>query len=690
MSSTAQILPVVNLAVPAADSPQSNSQGTRSESLATAGLSFQNILAWYTPGGEPSLPFGNETSRVCPQSKFVSETGDLATDTKSSSLPKVQPQASPAGVADPTSPQNILSLVSILSQALITSTKSEPLPDKQSGIVGEAGFPANIGEDPEASSSKMTGHEESASTGKSPTKFGGSTIGLSCLQQYGSAAAYFNSPSLLSGKTSTQLPGSNSGITRDSSVEATGGSGNGSTGSSIATAQNNPATTKPKSMIGSQLHPHVNGVIDLPDASVFTGSHSDGSIEGAANFPGAIGASSEMSNLPGSDESTAKWGRLTISDNSSASSAVLQEQLSPQIIKETSGIHISPVSSEFVPGSGRQNVQSRSHPGVLKNASVIPAGTVPMKTGVRGSDYQDLMSAETGNPSGSGVTAALQTHPMTAPDPSGTIVMGSKAAPQHTGHVNGTQATIGYFNGKLDSNPMATPTAASLSVQTNSNSAGPITVHAASSSGRVSGLGASVGDASTFDSANRQTGRDANSGDNPAKFSQRTEIPAVSAFQPLPKNAVSFGHTLSSVSHSTYDTQLAANTPLIGQSILREVRLLNQDGKAVVNMKLAPESLGSVVVQVASEGGKISAQFNVRTPDARAYLEASVPEIKQFLQTNGITVAHVAVSLSGGDSRSGHPQYRETRQQQKFSSFVPTETDESFRSFGYNTMEMKV
>ena len=96
------------------------------------------------------------------------------------------------------------------------------------------------------------------------------------------------------------------------------------------------------------------------------------------------------------------------------------------------------------------------------------------------------------------------------------------------------------------------------------------------------------------------------------------------------------------------------------------------------------------LLQVASDGDKISAQFSVKTPDARAYLESSVPEIRQSLQTNGISVSHLTVSLSGNDAHSSHPQYKWAKQQQKFSVNVPKESDENMRNFGYNTMEMKI
>lgn len=155
-----------------------------------------------------------------------------------------------------------------------------------------------------------------------------------------------------------------------------------------------------------------------------------------------------------------------------------------------------------------------------------------------------------------------------------------------------------------------------------------------------------------------------------------------------------FTQSLSSASQSLSRTAETPNLQQLAQGIVKQVTLMTLEGKKIVNVKLQPESLGSLTLQVVSDGGKISAQFSVRTADARAYLEASAPQMKQMLESNGVSLAHLSVNLSGGEFQSGNPRqgYKPGRRQVKYlndttDTVAPAETS---RSFGYNTMEMQV
>lgn len=163
------------------------------------------------------------------------------------------------------------------------------------------------------------------------------------------------------------------------------------------------------------------------------------------------------------------------------------------------------------------------------------------------------------------------------------------------------------------------------------------------------------------------------------------------------KVSTTFQQTLSAVSQNQPATFTKPDVPQLAQNIMKEVNLMSQQGKTIVNMKLEPESLGSVTLQVSSEGGKVSAQFDVKTADARAYLEASIPEIRQALETNGVSVSHLGVNLSGGELPAGNQKfgYQPKRQAARYySSQTPASTSvaspETSRTFGYNTMEMQL
>ncbi len=156
------------------------------------------------------------------------------------------------------------------------------------------------------------------------------------------------------------------------------------------------------------------------------------------------------------------------------------------------------------------------------------------------------------------------------------------------------------------------------------------------------------------------------------------------------KTDSSFKQVLSNVSQNPPGADVKPNALQIAQSIVREVNMMAQDGKTVMRLKLEPELLGTVVLKAVSEDGKVSAEFNVRTPDARAYLEASIPQMKQMLQSNGVSLTHLTVNLSGGESQTKHSQYQLRKQSQKFYGSLPSDSNEAARSFGYNTMEVKV
>jgi len=170
----------------------------------------------------------------------------------------------------------------------------------------------------------------------------------------------------------------------------------------------------------------------------------------------------------------------------------------------------------------------------------------------------------------------------------------------------------------------------------------------------------------------------------------RAAMDAYQSILGVRKSDATFGESLSSMNQSQPTADAGLNSLQVAQNIIRQVKVMALDGKTVVNVKLEPESLGSVVLRVVSQDGKISADFNVRTQDARAYLDASVPQMRQVLQSNGVTVSNVTVNLSSNQSNGKYQQNYQKKAQVK--AFMGTETgsEESVRSFGYNTMEMMV
>jgi len=152
-----------------------------------------------------------------------------------------------------------------------------------------------------------------------------------------------------------------------------------------------------------------------------------------------------------------------------------------------------------------------------------------------------------------------------------------------------------------------------------------------------------------------------------------------------------FRQEFSNAVENSHDNELSKpDVTQVTQTIIREAKMMTQENKTVVNVKLEPESLGSVVLRVSSDNGKISAEFTVRTTDAHAYLESSVPQMKQMLESNGVSLSHLTVNLSGGESQTKRQQYSARRNSQRFSMDTVSDSTDAIRDFGYNTMEVKV
>jgi flagellar hook-length control protein FliK len=189
-------------------------------------------------------------------------------------------------------------------------------------------------------------------------------------------------------------------------------------------------------------------------------------------------------------------------------------------------------------------------------------------------------------------------------------------------------------------------------------------------------------------SRDRQSSSD--SGETLSDLLKQGAVQAYAANSDGSKVDTSFKQAMSAATNYSPASAMKTDPVQVAQSIVKQVNLMTQEGKTVVNMKLQPEDLGTVVLKVASQDGKISAEFNVKTPEARAFLETSIPQMRQALETNGVSLAHLSVSLSAGDSNGGRPQYQAKKQQPKYYAAITADQVEAARTFGYNTMELKV
>lgn len=73
------------------------------------------------------------------------------------------------------------------------------------------------------------------------------------------------------------------------------------------------------------------------------------------------------------------------------------------------------------------------------------------------------------------------------------------------------------------------------------------------------------------------------------------------------------------------------------------------DGPRIVTLRMHPESLGQVRVQLGMEGQSVSARFEAATPEARDLLDRSLGALRSSLESRGLHVERLHVNLAAPD-----------------------------------------
>jgi len=108
------------------------------------------------------------------------------------------------------------------------------------------------------------------------------------------------------------------------------------------------------------------------------------------------------------------------------------------------------------------------------------------------------------------------------------------------------------------------------------------------------------------------------------------------------------------------ESNVEKNNNVINQ-IVQHARLITRPHNTTMVIKLVPEHLGELTLQVVfSEGEGINAVFHTNNAETRSLLEASLPQLKQELLNQGLRVDYVAV-YAGMNGFASHGQ----RQQQE-------------------------
>ena len=100
------------------------------------------------------------------------------------------------------------------------------------------------------------------------------------------------------------------------------------------------------------------------------------------------------------------------------------------------------------------------------------------------------------------------------------------------------------------------------------------------------------------------------------------------------------------------------------EAIQQMVRKVEVDASELVSnlrLRLAPEKLGALDVRLAVEDGNLSARFFAQSEQVRALIESALPELRQQLEEQGLSVSQLDVSV-GERSDNGSEDARERSQ----------------------------
>lgn len=99
------------------------------------------------------------------------------------------------------------------------------------------------------------------------------------------------------------------------------------------------------------------------------------------------------------------------------------------------------------------------------------------------------------------------------------------------------------------------------------------------------------------------------------------------------------------------------------EQLAAKVKVLNRTGNSEMTIALEPEFLGKLALKIKVEDGMVKLTIGAENGYVKQLLEASLPQLKEQLQQQGLILGQVQVFLqqTGSDGRSGGDFFREQR-----------------------------
>ncbi len=118
------------------------------------------------------------------------------------------------------------------------------------------------------------------------------------------------------------------------------------------------------------------------------------------------------------------------------------------------------------------------------------------------------------------------------------------------------------------------------------------------------------------------------------------------------------------------------------QNIAGRALVVLKDGKSELKMNIIPPELGRMSMKFIVEGGRLTGQIVVTTPEAKMIFDQNLGDLQRSLQQAGINIGGLNVSLSGQDSEnSAHAPGNPTNTfMSEINEEMPAEEDTAYRS----------
>lgn len=86
-------------------------------------------------------------------------------------------------------------------------------------------------------------------------------------------------------------------------------------------------------------------------------------------------------------------------------------------------------------------------------------------------------------------------------------------------------------------------------------------------------------------------------------------------------------------------------TPTLFDQLVRTARILRQEGRTEMHVRLEPPALGWVRVSVRESGDALALHIDAERPETRALLSQALPDLQHALASRGLEMASVAIRL---------------------------------------------